>query len=144
MHAWEISLEQYGFYSRVSWTVFCLAPLSCPELVLLIREYTAHSSRASCICAVLRSNEDHTVHLLQSPLSELNVPVGCLGNNLRLHWSIHGNLFQPDLRVQAARRQLGPDVTSNCDMRQPGGESIVRNAGMIHTDCSRPSTSRLL
>jgi hypothetical protein len=121
-----------------------LAPSSCLEVVLLIREYTAHSSRASCICAVLRSNEDHIVHLLQSPLSERNVPVGCLGNNLRLHWSIHGDLFQSDLRVQAALRQLGPDVASNCDMRQTVGESIVRNAGMIHTDRSRPSTLRLL
>jgi hypothetical protein len=68
---------------------------------------------------MLRPDKDNSLHILQPPLSEYNVPMGCLDHRFRLRRSVHRNLLQSHLRLQAPCSKLGPDLASDSDMRQP-------------------------
>jgi hypothetical protein len=72
---------------------------------------------------MLRFDEDHSVYILQPPLSERDVPVGCLGHRFCVCRSIYWNLFQSDICMQAPCSQLEPGAASDSNLRQPGKSS---------------------
>lgn len=103
VHAWEMPLERYQYFSKVSTDHSYLFPITLdPQLGSNTRRL-GHIRRAACIHFHRCVLESHTMFLLSEAVSIQDLPGLRLAHNVCMRGLLHGHLLQPCVRLQAAR-----------------------------------------